>query len=509
MTIHYEAFIAGSNSLKTLIATSEMVPFAKTGGLADVCGALPVELTRLGVTCSIIMPAYRAAIESGQPNKQLNIEFEVPIGCKNVPARLLHSKLPGSSVDVYLIEQDDYFDRPQLYREQGKDYKDNCERFVFFCRAVMESIRLLELNVDVIHCNDWQTGLIPAFLKIEYSGRPVYDQIATLMTIHNMAYQGQFWHWDMLLTGLDWKYFNWHQMEFWGKLNLLKTGLCFADAINTVSPRYAVEIQTEPLGCGLDGIIARRSHVVRGILNGVDYLTWNPTTDPHISANYGPDNWQVGKARCKKDLGAEFGLAVADNIPLVGMVGRLADQKGLDLVAEIIPKWLQEGKAHWIVLGSGEAKYQDLFKKLAAEHPRKLASRIEFSEPLAHRIEAGADMFLMPSRYEPCGLNQMYSLKYGTVPIVRAVGGLADTIVDANDWTMGAGTANGFSFEPYESVDLDQTLSRAIEMFRKKEAWSSLVSTGIRQDWTWSRSARSYLDFYQDTVARVRQTVFQ
>ena len=490
------------------MATSEVVPFAKTGGLADVCGSLPIELSRLGHPTAVILPAYRQVQQSGQPIEDLDIEFDVPIGAKIVTGRLLRSRLPDSDVPVYLVQQDRYFDRPQLYRDAGTDYKDNCERYVFFCRSVLETIRLLELSVDLIHCNDWQTGLIPAYLDIEYSPANGFDRIASLLTIHNMAYQGQFWHWDMLLTGLDWKYFNWHQMEFYGHLNLLKTGIVFADAITTVSPRYAEEIQQAPLGCGLEAVLQNRRRHLYGIINGVDYSIWNPADDSLIPAAYDVDQWQSGKADCKSSLQRELGLPVSAEVPLVGIVGRLADQKGFDLIARIMEEWARGQDVQWAVLGTGEPSYHQLLKRLSKEYPAKIACCLEFSDSLAHRIEAGADMFLMPSRYEPCGLNQLYSLKYGTVPVVHATGGLADTIVDAGPEQMANHTANGFSFVHYDARAMEEALRRACDMYRSQpEAWKQLVETGMRQDWSWSASARRYVSVYQETLARVNQTV--
>ena len=493
--------------MRILMATSELVPFAKTGGLADVCGALPVALSKLGHEPIVFLPAYRTAIECGQLNQQTDIEYDVVVSNKRVAGRLLRSHLPGTDIPVYLVEQDDYYDRPQLYGESGEDYRDNCERFVFFCRSVMEAIRLLNLNVDIIHCNDWQTGLIPAYLKTEFANVPGYERIGTLMTIHNMAYQGKFWHWDMLLTGIDWKYFNWHQMEFWGQLNLLKTGIVFADAINTVSPRYAKEIQQTPFGCGLEGVLTQRRNMVRGILNGVDYSIWNPEDDDELVANYGVDDWQFGKAAAKRALGSEVNLTVSDDVPLFGMIGRLADQKGLDLVADVLPKWLEQD-VQWVVLGSGDPKYHEMFQRMAAQYPDKITVRLEFSNQLAHRIEAASDMFLMPSQYEPCGLNQLYSLRYGTIPIVRSTGGLADTIVDAHEMTISNGTANGFCFESYRSEDLDTVLQRAVAVFGNKTLWSQLVETGMRQDWSWNRSANQYVELYREIIAQVEHAVW-
>jgi starch synthase len=491
--------------VKILIASSEAVPFAKTGGLADVCGALPAALARLGHEPAVILPAYRQAIESGVPVESLGIDFIVPIASKTVSGHLLAARLPGTDVPVYLVQQDGYFERDEIYSINGQDFVDNCERFTFFSRAVLEAVRLLELDVDVIHANDWQTGLVPAYLKIEYRRLPRYQQIASLFTIHNMGYQGQFWHWDMLLTGLDWKHFNWRQMEYYGKLNLLKTGLVFADWITTVSPRYAEEIQTPQFGYGLEGVLQSRRNVLSGILNGIDAGEWTPEADPALAANYSVETVGQGKPACKAALQAEMGLPQRPEVPLVGAIGRLADQKGLDLVAEVLPRWLEIEDVQWVFLGKGEPKYHQLLQRLATEHPGKMAVRLDFSNDLAHRIEAGADLFLMPSRYEPCGLNQMYSLRYGTVPVVRQTGGLADTIVDANDQTLDAGTANGFSFREDNPQALDETLRRAIGAYRRPEIWSRLIDTGMRQDWSWDRSARRYAEVYQQAVDRVRQ----
>jgi starch synthase len=490
--------------VKILVATSEAVPFAKTGGLADVCGALPAELAHLGHQPTVIMPAYRQVHSAGMPIERLDVRIQVPIGARMVEGSLFKSYLPDSQVPVYLVDQPEYFDRQELYREDGKDYRDNCERFVFFSRAVIETIRLLQLPVDVLHCNDWQTGLIPAYLKIEQRGIADFERIATLFTIHNMSYQGMFWHWDMLLTGLDWKYFNWQQMEFFGNLNLLKTGLVFSERLNTVSPRYAEEIQSAPLGCGLEGVLQQRRHVLSGIVNGVDYREWNPQADRFLPANFGVDNFVQGKAVCKAALQSELGLPAQANVPLVALIGRLVDQKGIDLVAAVLRDWVQYRDVQWAILGTGENHYHELFTTLAKRYPQKVAVRLEFSNPLAHRIEAGADIFLMPSRYEPCGLNQLYSLKYGTVPVVRATGGLADTITDTTDETLSAGTATGFLFREYSGLALSEILQRACTAFVQKPFWNRLIENGMRQDWSWASSARQYVQLYEQTIAQSR-----
>lgn len=491
--------------MKILIATSEAVPFAKTGGLADVCGALPVQLEKLGHEPVLFLPAYRQAWSCGIPVEPTGVEFVIPIGSKSVRGSFLKSQLPNSSVPVYLVQQDEYFDRPGLYQEGERDYKDNCERFVFFNRAVMEAIRLLDLDVDVLHANDWQTGLLAAYLKTEYRGVPGYENIGTLFTIHNMAYQGVFWHWDMLLTGLDWKYFNWQQMEFFGNLNLLKTGLTFADRLNTVSSRYAEEIQSAPLGCGLEGVLEHRRDVLSGIVNGADYREWDPATDHSLPANFKPDDFQSGKAICKAALQTELKLPVDPKIPLVAFIGRLVEQKGIDLLAAAVRDWVRSHDVQWVILGTGDAAYQDQFAMLAERFPQKVATRLEFSNALAHRIEAGADMFVMPSRYEPCGLNQLYSLKYGAVPIVRATGGLVDTITNLDEHTLADGTANGFSFGEYSALALTDSLSRATSAYDQPEVWKRLVQNGMRQDWSWTASAKRYVELYRATINQVRR----
>ena len=488
--------------MRILLASSEVVPFAKTGGLADVSAALPAALSRLGHSVAVILPAYRNARYCGLAIEPMGIEFIVPIGSKTVTGHLLKSRLPGCDVPVYLVEQDGYYDRPQLYGSGGEDFQDNCERFVFFSRAVMETIRLLELDLDIIHANDWQTGLVPAFLNLEYRAVPRYKGIASLFTIHNMGYQGSFWHWDMLLTGLDWKYFNWHQMEFHGHLNLLKTGLVFADSINTVSPRYAEEIQTPEFGRGLEGVLQHRRDVLSGILNGIDTKVWDPASDASLAARYTVDTAAQGKAACKAALQRELGLAERADVPLIGLIGRLDKQKGFDMVAEAIPEWVGLSDVQWAILGTGDPAYHERFAKLAQASPKQVAVRLQFSDPLAHRIEAGADIFLMPSRYEPCGLNQMYSLRYGTVPVVRRTGGLADTVVDATESALAAGTANGFSLVDDNTPALNEALRRATDAYSRRDVWAKLIATGMGQDWSWTHSAQQYEQLYRDTIAR-------
>ncbi len=495
---------------KVLIAASEAVPFAKTGGLADVCGTLPHELRQLGHEVTLILPAYRQVHARGYHLEDCGVTLEVPVGNQSVQGRILRlvHEGNGDGVSVYFIEQRKYFDRPELYGERGTDYRDNCERFVFFSRAVLEAIRLVELDIEIIHCNDWQTALIPVLLDAEYRCAQGYEVLASLLTIHNLAYQGRFWHWDMLLTGLDWRYFDWRRLEFYGDLNLLKGGIVYADAVNTVSPTYAKEIQRAPLGCGLEGVLFQRRQDVSGILNGVDYGAWNPADDPHLAQNYDVKSWQQGKAANKARLQQQLGLPVEPQLPLLGIVGRLADQKGIHLVAEIMGHWLPAEPVQWVVLGSGHPKLEEQLRGLAAEFPQRVAVRTEFSEPLAHQIEAGADLFLMPSRYEPCGLNQLYSLKYGTLPLVHATGGLRDTVDNCTEESLVSGTPTGFCFYEFSAAALDGTLRWALQLYRERPAaWRQLVENGMVQDWSWKQSAAEYAALYQKTIARVKQTV--
>jgi starch synthase len=492
--------------MNILFAASEAVPFSKTGGLADVCGALPGKMAALGHNSTLIIPAHTSSWSCDAKIEPMGIDLTIPIGSKSVTGQLLQSKLPGTDVPVYLIAQDNYFDRESLYMgANGREYPDNCERFTFFSRAVLETIRLLGLDVDILHCNDWQTGLIPAYLAAEYRSIPCYESIASIFTIHNLAYQGRFWHWDMLLTGLDWKYFNWEQMEFHGDLNLLKTGIVFADSITTVSPRYAQEIQHAELGCGLEGTLQQRSESLTGILNGIDTTVWNPSTDPHIIQNYDIDTVIEGKAACKADLQRRVGLPENPDVPLIGLIGRLCEQKGIELVIQILEDRLPRHEAQWVFLGTGETHLENHLRRLAAQYPERLAAKLEFSGPLSHQIEAGSDMFLMPSKYEPCGLNQIYSLAYGTLPVVRSTGGLADTVVGAIEQTVADGTANGFSFWDYSAYALSDALNWAcLTYYDNRPLFDRMIKTGMSQDWSWKRRASEYIDLYKNTLDHVR-----
>jgi len=486
--------------MRILFASSEVIPFSKTGGLADVAASLPKALAHAGHEVSVITPYYPQ--ERPRWSGNINLEstgqtVEVWIADRRVTASILRTTLPGSAAVVYLLDQPAYYDRPGLYLERhDREYRDNAERFIFFSRAVIEAARLLNLQPDIIHANDWQTGLIPALVKAEASRLPEFSRTATVYTIHNLAFQGQFWHWDMLLTGLDWQYFNWRQMEYFGQLNLMKTGIVFADIVTTVSPTYAREIQTPEFGCGLNGVLTSRRDDLVGILNGVDTEVWNPATDPLIAERYRSATAAQGKPVCKAFLQQRLGLPVRIDVPLFALISRLTPQKGLDLICDCAEE-LAALDLHAVFLGTGEARFEQKLQSLAQRFPQKIAVTIGYDEPLSHQIEAGADVFLMPSQYEPCGLNQMYSLTYGTVPIVRSVGGLADSVVDTTETTLTNGTANGFSFYVYHSEVLFRQICRAYGLFHDPRTWRQLMRTGMERDWSWGRSATEYLNVYQ------------
>ncbi len=484
--------------MKLVLVSSEVEPFAKTGGLADVCGSLPRELRRLGHDVSIFLPAYRSIWRTDATIEFTPIEYTVRIGSRTVEGRLLQSFLPGSDVPIYFVHQPAYFDREHLYASGQEDYPDNCERFVFFCRAVLESLRQLGGPPDLLHCNDWQTGLIPALLRTEPREYLDFAGVRTLLTIHNLAYQGCFGSWGMELTGIDRQHFNWRQMEFYGQLNLLKTGIVFADAISTVSPRYAREIQTKEFGHGLEGVLRARADDLIGILNGIDVVKWNPASDPHLPQSYDVGSWREGKAAAKQAVQTALGLPESPHTPLIGCVGRLVSQKGWDLILQALDRLLTTSDVQWGVLGTGDWEIQQGLEYFRRRHPQRLGVRLEFSEGLAHLIEAGSDLFLMPSRYEPCGLNQMYSLRYGAVPVVFFTGGLADTVVDTHHETLHNLTANGFVFHEYDMESMVDALRRAVQIQQDHpRVWDQIVATGMREDWSWARSARQYELLYR------------
>ncbi|HLE08018.1 MAG TPA: glycogen synthase GlgA [Thermodesulfobacteriota bacterium] len=472
-------------ALKVIIASPEALPFAKTGGLADVTGALPLALKKLGCSVTLFMPLYREVQQKGFSGiEKTGVSVTVPVGGRNVAAEVFKGETEG--IPVYFLKRDEYFDRTYLYTTPDGDYFDNLERFTFFSRAALEAISALNLKPDIIHCNDWQTGLIPAYIKSIYS-QPLCGA-ATVFTIHNIAYQGLFPSMFFDATGLPRSLFNQEGIEYWGSINLLKAGIVFSDIVTTVSETYSREIQTPEYGYGLEGVLKKKSDSVFGVLNGVDYSEWDPETDEFIAKNYSGNNLK-GKSLCKKDLLKEYSLKLKPDAPVIGVISRLAAQKGFDILSEAMDSLMDSGLG-MVVLGTGERKYQELFQKLSEKYPQKLGVKITFDNAIAHKIEAGCDMFLMPSRYEPCGLNQMYSLRYGAIPVVRATGGLDDTIKDYKDG------GNGFKFTEYSAKALVEKVKEALDVYRDKKAWELLQKKAMREDFSWEMSAKRYMELY-------------
>jgi starch synthase len=475
-------------------AASECVPFSKTGGLADVVGALPQALAALGHKVCVYIPKYRQTrlSESNLVLRSVTVPFDDQYRFCQV--------LDGgksSGLQFYFIDYPPFFDREALYGTPAGDYPDNAERFALFSRAVLEASKILGVP-DIFHCHDWQTGLIPVLLRTSYADDPVFQSTATVFTIHNMGYQGLFPPDTLPLLMLPWDLFTMDKMEFWGKVNFLKGALVFSDFITTVSKRYSQEIQTAEFGFGLDGVLRARAGTVTGILNGVDYNEWSPDKDRLIVRQYSADNLD-GKKECKYDLLRQFGIENPQTVdlPVIGIVSRFAAQKGFDLIAEVAED-LVRLPVIFTILGSGDKQYQDLFLKLNRQYPEKFALKVAYDNVVAHKIEAGADMFLMPSRYEPSGLNQMYSMRYGTVPIVRATGGLDDSV---EPWDSATGKGTGFKFTPYSGAVLLATVHEAIKTFKDKEAWRKLTLNGMRKDFSWTASAREYAKVYEKLVS--------
>ena len=488
------------------MVSSEVVPFAKTGGLADVVGALATEFARLGHDVCVLLPAYRQVDALGYQVVDY-ARLAVPTAQGLVEARIQertgpHSHVTGSGrLRVLTVCHDAFFSRSGLYQEAGHDYPDNLERFAFFCRAVMELlVHFGEKDgwqADLLHVHDWQAALCAVYLRTLYQAKSALSNIRSVLTIHNLGYQGLFPAEHFSLTGLPAQLFTPAALEFYGKLNLLKGGLVFADLLTTVSPTYSEEIQTPEYGCGLEGVISGRKDVLQGIVNGIDAEIWNPAKDPHLPTQYSLSDMS-GKARSKKGLQRELKLRT-DKGPLVGVIARLTGQKGIDLVIDIIPE-LMELDVQVVILGTGDVKYEQLVRELAERYPGRLAVRNVFDEGLAHRIEAGADMFLMPSRYEPCGLSQLYSLRYGTVPIVRKTGGLADTVVNYTPSAFKGSRVTGFSFTDTSADSLLTCLLLALSIYRKKADWHRIVRAGMEQDLSWARSAEIYLRLFQELL---------
>jgi len=455
------------DKLKVLFVASEAVPFAKTGGLADVAGSLPLALEELGVDVRIIMPKYSSVKTPGSEAKI------------------------GKGIKVYFVENDDYFNRKELYGDKFGDYQDNLDRFSFFCQKTLERCKAEGFSPDVIHCNDWQTALIPVYLNTNYKYDPFFSKTKVLFTIHNMAYQGVFSKDEYPKMGLDWVLFHIDYFEFYDKVNLMKAGIVYSDAISTVSPSYAKEIMTKEFGCGLEGVLKIREKALYGILNGIDYGAWNPATDRKIFKNYSLESLS-DKYLNKEKLQKELGLKVDRDVPMVSITSRLADQKGLDLLAKIIDDLLNL-KIQFVLLGTGDNRYHALFTKMAAAHPKNTSVNLRFDATLAQKIYAASDIFLLPSKYEPCGLSQMISFKYGTIPVARQVGGLKDSVKEYNPKT---GEGNGFVFEEYKPDIFFSAIKRALALYKNRVVWFNLMKKAMGLDFSWKESAKEYIKLY-------------
>jgi starch synthase len=477
---------------RILMVASEAVPFAKTGGLGDVVGALPQALARLGHEVTLVLPRYRGV--AGGTTIGHN---SVSLGGRSFDVTLVEHNLADRARAV-LVECAELFDRPQLYGVGSVDYPDNAARFAVLARAALEFGAREPSPPDIVHAHDWQTGLVPVYLKTLFADRGGIGRAATVFTIHNLAYQGLFPPIWMPAVDLGWELFGIEGVEYWGKFSYLKAGINFSEMVTTVSPRYAREIRTHEFGFGFDGILKRRGKRLRGILNGIDVEAWNPATDPNLPAPYGPDTLSA-KAASKRALLETMGLPVTDislGRPVVGMVSRLIDQKGFELLAALSEE-LPGLDATFVVLGSGEPRYQKMWQSLSERAPERVAFRRGFDEPLAHLIEAGADIFLMPSKFEPCGLSQMYSLRYGTVPVVHAVGGLDDTI---ENWDSRTRAGTGFKFVDYTPEALRAALQKALDLFRNREAWQAVQRAGMQKDYSWDASAAAYVKVYEAAI---------
>lgn len=487
---------------RIVMFSAEAVPFAKVGGLGDVVSALSKALKRLGADPVIVIPAYASVIQqdSFHIRRCRSVpEFDVRIGHATERAEIYQARF-NDSIDVYFIGSRKYFDRPGIYDDPntGEGYRDNGIRFLFFMKSGLELLLRLETPVDIIHCHDSHAALIPGIIRTNYSQSPFFKNAGTLFTIHNLAYQGIYPKPVLRFAGIDDRHFYpMSPFEYWNKVNFMKAGILMADKVNTVSETYAVEIQTgREYGHGLEGVLRSRRMDVSGIVNGIDYEEWNPQSDPWIPAHYSANDLS-GKGKCKEHLLQHIGLPPRrSRTPLIGMVSRLADQKGFDLLAQAIPD-IMALNVQMVLLGVGQRKYHELLRKIALEYPDKIAVKLAFDDALAHRIEAGSDMLLMPSRYEPCGLSQLISLRYGTIPVVRATGGLADTVVPHEKKN-----GTGFSFEKYSVDAMTAALKQAVSVYSDESRWHALMIRAMAEDWSWNRSAEKYWRLYRNIYSR-------
>jgi len=483
--------------MNILLASSEVVPFSKTGGLADVAGALPGAIAAQGHKVMVVSPRYA---KSKTPAKNTGKKIKVAMGKRRESAELYEATLPaganGVEAPVIFIANKKYYGRNELYTDADGDYPDNDLRFAFFARALLEAARAKGFKPDILHLNDWQSALAAVYLRTVMEKDAFFASTKILLTIHNLGYQGLFEPDTVEKVGLPPSVFDMEMLEFYGKVNYLKGGIVFSDAISTVSRKYSREIQTPEYGMGLEGILRKRSDRLFGILNGVDYTAWNPETDKLIAANYSKENIS-GKEACKKDLLASFGLPYVPGKAVVGMVSRLDRQKGFDILEAALED-IMIRDLQLVILGTGRKQYHEFFESVGNRYAGRLGVRLAYDNTIAHKIEAGSDMFLMPSRYEPCGLNQMYSLKYGTVPVVRGTGGLDDTVFE---WD-GAGVGNGFKFYDYNRHALLECIDRALKTYIDKRAWSKIMANGMAEDHSWATSARQYIELYEKMSVR-------
>ena len=497
--------------LRILMVASEVVGFAKTGGLADVAGSLPRALAERGHSVAVVMPFYRSVKFGKIVPEPLPQVITVPVGSRTLACKLFRATLPNSAVPIYFIDAPEYFDTDDAYHGRGlyqqtmpggykADYPNNAERFTFFSRAALKTASAVGFAPHIVHANDWQTGLVPVYLNEVFRARPEFARTRSVYTIHNIAYQGMFGADVMRLTNLPGWLFNHSQLEFHGQFNFLKSGIVFADAVNTVSPTYAREIQTAAYGCGMEGLLQQYQSKLSGICNGVDYGVWDPSIDPHIPERYDAETVFERKPISKAELQRRFHLPVDSAAPVLGLVARLVSQKGVDLVLSAAPGFLDMG-CQLVFLGDGDREYHDQLQEFRTKHPDQVGVYLGFHEPLAHLVEAGSDLFLMPSRYEPSGLNQLYSMKYGTPPVVRATGGLADTVVNATAENIAGCRGTGFSFGEYTGHALFETVKWALKLYREQPAdFRSVVRTAMAQDWGWHRSAGEYEALYRRLV---------
>lgn len=482
--------------LKILFVASEAAPLVRTGGLGDVAGALPKALHAQGHDVRVAIPGY-----SGLPPEATGEQVcmcVVNLGAKTVYGSLRKGVLPDTSIPLYLVEHAGYFNREAPYGAGGHDYHDNIERFSFFTMALLHGIAQTDWRPDVVHCNDWHTSTLPAHLATRFARNDTWGGMPSVFTIHNLAYQGRYDEAQFGLTGLDRDLFSAEGVEFFGQVNLMKAGIAFASKINTVSPRYAVEIQTSEYGEGLDGFLSHRKDDLSGILNGVDYDEWNPATDPHLPAQYMGDD-MAGKLSCKRALQERYNLPQID-VPVFGLVSRFAAQKGLDLVLDSLDRVMAHD-LQLILLGTGDPSLCKALLEASLQHHSKMRVEIAFDSALSHLIEAGCDFFLMPSRFEPCGLSQLYSLAYGTVPVVRRTGGLADSVVDITAETLSNRTATGILFEEATAEALASAVDRAVRLYADTPTYRKVQHNGMSADFSWDRSSEEYVALYREAIA--------